>query len=126
MGRRAAAAEIWLCRVDGTHLSRRTTDRYPGGVIVIGCCRIELYLPGNGSLKGKRHILKPLMVRLQREFNVAVAEVGHNDVWQSAELALVTVANDPGFVHSALENVVRWVERNATAVQVVDWAIEII
>jgi len=94
--------------------------------MVIGCCRLELYLPGNSSLKGKRHILKPLTLRLRREFNVAVAEVGHNDVWQSAELALVTVANDPGFVHSALENIIQWIEHYAAEAQVVDWDIEII
>jgi len=94
--------------------------------MVIGACRIELHLPGNGSLKGKRHVLKPLMARLRREFNLAVAEVGYNDVWQSAELALVTVANDPGFVHSVLEGVVHWIERNAPQVQVVDWDIEIV
>jgi uncharacterized protein len=94
--------------------------------MILGYCRIELHLPGNSSLKGKRHILKLLMARLRREFNVTVAEVGHNDVWQSAELALATAANDPGFAHSALENMVRWIERNVPAVQVVDWTIEII
>ena len=93
--------------------------------MIIGFCRIELYLPANHSLKGKRHILKPLKVRLRREFNVAVAEIGQNDAWQSAELAMVTVSNDPGFVHSVLENVVRWIERNCTSAQVVDWEIEI-
>jgi len=93
--------------------------------MVIGACLVALYLPGVRSLKGKRHVLKPLITRLRREFNLAVAEVGNNDVWQSAELALVTVANDPGFVHSVLEGVVHWIERNTPDVQVVDWSIEI-
>ena len=79
----------------------------------IGACQVALYLPGVRSLKAKRHLLKPLSPRLRRKFNLAVAEVGDNDLWQSAELALVTVANDPGFVHSVLEGVVHWIERNA-------------
>jgi len=94
--------------------------------MVIGACSVELYLPGNGSLKGKRSLLKPLLNRLRREFNLAGAEVGHHDVWQSAEVALVTVANDPGRVHAVLERAVRWIETHHPEVQIVDWQIEIL
>jgi uncharacterized protein YlxP (DUF503 family) len=92
----------------------------------IGVCSIELHLPGNGSLKGKRSILKPLLARLHREFNVATAEVDYQDVWQSAVVAVVTVANDSGRVHAALERVVHWIETHRPEVQVVDWQIEIV
>jgi uncharacterized protein YlxP (DUF503 family) len=94
--------------------------------MVIGVCKIELHLPGNGSLKGKRSILKPLLTHLHREFNLATAEVGHNDAWQSAEIALTTVANDPGRVHAVLERAVHWIESRHPDVQVVDWEIEIL
>jgi uncharacterized protein YlxP (DUF503 family) len=94
--------------------------------MVIGTCRVELHLPGNGSLKGKRGILKPLLTHLHREFNLATAEVGHNDAWQSAEIALTTVANDPGRVHGVLERAVHWIESHHPEVQVVDWEIEIL
>jgi hypothetical protein len=93
--------------------------------MVIGSCTIELYLPGNGSLKGKRRILKPILSRLRREFNLSTAEIANNDVWQSSEIACVTVANDPGRVHSVLERAVRWIETHHPEVQVVDWSIEI-
>ena len=94
--------------------------------MVIGSCRVELHLPGNGSLKGKRSILKPLLSHLHREFNLATAEVGSNDAWQSAEVALVAVANEAGHVHSVLERAVRWVEAHHPEVQVVDWQIEML
>ncbi len=93
--------------------------------MVIGSCIIELYLPGNGSLKGKRRTLKPILSRLRREFNLSTAEVANNDVWQSSEIACVTVANDSGRVHSVLERAVRWIETHHPQVQVVDWDIEI-
>jgi uncharacterized protein YlxP (DUF503 family) len=92
----------------------------------IGACTIELHLPGNGSLKGKRSLLKPLLARLRREFNVAAAEVDYHDVWQSAVVSLVTVANDSGRVHTVLERAVRWIETHRPEVQVVDWQIEIL
>lgn len=94
--------------------------------MVIGACSVELHLPSNGSLKGKRSILKPLLIHLRREFNLSAAEVAHNDAWQSAEVAFVTVSNDPGRVHAVLERAVRWIETRHPEVQVVDWEIEII
>jgi hypothetical protein len=81
--------------------------------MILGACRVKLHLPGCASLKEKRGRLKPLLARLPKEFNVAVAEVGLNDVWQSAEIALVTVANrDSGFVHAELQTMVRWIEQH--------------
>ena len=94
--------------------------------MVIGACNVELHLPGNSSLKGKRGILKPILSHLHREFNLAAAEVGHNDAWQSAEIAFVTVANDSGRVHAVLERAVHWIESHHPEVQVVDWQIEIL
>jgi uncharacterized protein YlxP (DUF503 family) len=94
--------------------------------MIIGSCSIELHLPGNGSLKGKRGILKPILAHLRRRFNLAAAEVAHHDAWQSAGLALVTVANDPGRVHLVLEQAVHWIEAYHPEVQVVDWQIEVL
>lgn len=94
--------------------------------MVIGACTIRLHLPGNGSLKGKRSILKPLLTRLRREFEIAAAEVGENDAWQSAEIALAAVANDSSHAHAVLERAVHWIEVYHPEVQVVDWEIEIL
>ena len=93
--------------------------------MIIGACTVELYLPGNGSLKGKRSILKPLLLRLRKEFNLAAAEVAHHDVWQSAQIALVSVSNDVGHVQGLLEKAVRWIENHRPDLRVVDWQIEV-
>ncbi len=94
--------------------------------MVIGLCRIQLYLPGNGSLKEKRARLKPLLNGLRKEFNLAVAEVDNNDIWQSAVIAIVTVANDAGYIHALLERAVHWIEANRPDLQVTDWKIELL
>ncbi len=93
--------------------------------MTVGLCSIELYLPGSGSLKGKRSRLKPLLHRLRREFNLAAAETAHNDLWQSAGISIVTVANDAGRVYAVLERAVHWIENQHPEVQVVDWHIEV-
>lgn len=92
--------------------------------MVIAACRIRLHLPGALSLKEKRGRLKPLLARLPREFNLAAAETDLQDIWQTAEIGLVTISNDAGLVQSLLEKSVRWIERNAADVEVVDYQIE--
>jgi uncharacterized protein YlxP (DUF503 family) len=94
--------------------------------MIIGSCIVDLHLPGNGSLKGKRSILKPLLLRLRKEFNLATSEVDYHDVWQSARIGLVSVSNDAGQVHRVLEQAVRRIESWRPDLNVVDWQIEII
>lgn len=95
-------------------------------VMVIGVCCLRLHLPACGSLKTKRSLLKPLLARLHREFNVAAAETGLQDVWQSAEVTVVAVSNDPAHTQSELETIVAWVEHNRPEVQVVDTQMELL
>ncbi len=59
--------------------------------MVVALLSLELFLPGARSLKDKRMVLRRLKDRLAK-FNVAVAEVEHQDLWQRAGLALVTVS----------------------------------
>lgn len=94
--------------------------------MVIGVCTIHLRLPENESLKGKRGVLKSLMARVRNEFNVAIAEVGDNDSWQSAELGVAAVANDPSYVQGLLGRVVQWIEMNRLDIMLVDYEIELL
>ncbi|MGQ9627020.1 MAG: DUF503 domain-containing protein [Anaerolineae bacterium] len=94
--------------------------------MVIGACTIELHLPGNGSLKGKRRVLKSLISRIHKEFNVSVAEVDSQDKWQTAILGVVCVSNGQGYVQGLLTRVVHWIENNRPDVEVMDYRIEII
>jgi uncharacterized protein YlxP (DUF503 family) len=94
--------------------------------MVIGACTIDLYLPGVSSLKAKRSVLKGLIARLGKEFNVSCAELDHHDVWQSARLGVAVISNDGAHVQRTLDRVVRWIERYRPDVSVVDHTIEVI
>lgn len=61
---------------------------------VITLVSIKLLLGGCSSLKEKRSQLQPLLSRLRKEFNIAVAETGLQDYWQSAWISCVIVSND--------------------------------
>ncbi len=94
--------------------------------MVVGICTIELSLPGNSSLKDKRSVLKPLLVKLRREFNISVAEVGRQDAWRSATLGVAAVSNDAAYVHGLFERLVRWLEDSRDPIEVMDWQVEIV
>jgi len=86
--------------------------------MIVGACTLRLYLAGCTSLKQKRSRIKPLLARLHREFNVAAAEVGLQDVWQSADIAIVAVANETAPVEADLQRIVKWVEHSWPEVEV--------
>jgi uncharacterized protein YlxP (DUF503 family) len=75
----------------------------------IGVLTLELRLENSHSLKDKRHVVEGLKTRLRHKFNVAVAEIDHQDLWQRAALAAVTVSSD----HVHAEKVLRAVEEEA-------------
>ena len=59
--------------------------------MIIGLLTLDLHFPGARSLKDKRQALRSLMTRIRNEWNVSVAEVEHQDLWQRATVAVVTV-----------------------------------
>ena len=90
----------------------------------IATCIIELNLSGVRSLKEKRRILKSILSRLPRQFNVAIAEIDKQDVWQTAVIGLVTVGNDTAYLHGLLEKSVAWIEQTRPDVPVDAYTIE--
>lgn len=70
--------------------------------------------------------MKPLLARLQREFNLSCAEVGANDQHRISQVACVVVSNDSGLVQSMLEGVLRWIERNRPDMQIIDHQISLL
>ena len=86
---------------------------------------IHLHLPTCASLKEKRGQIKPLISRLHREFNVSVAEVDLNDLWQETVIGCAMIGNDQAFLNSALQTVAKWVEGNWSDGDVIEQRIEV-
>jgi uncharacterized protein YlxP (DUF503 family) len=77
----------------------------------IGVLTLELRIETSHSLKEKRHVVQSLKDRLRHKFNVAVAEIAHQDLWQRATIAAVTVSSD----RENAEKVLRGVEEETVA-----------
>jgi len=80
--------------------------------LIIGLVTLDLHFPGARSLKDKRQALRSLETRLRNRFNVSVAEVEHQDLWQRARLAVVSVNTDHAHLESTLRSVTGEAERS--------------
>lgn len=78
--------------------------------MVVGTLKVSLHIHNNRSLKEKRKVVKSIVVKVHKRFNVSIAEVGSNDKWQMIELGISTVGNDRRFVNSALDNILSYVD----------------
>jgi uncharacterized protein len=73
----------------------------------IGVIILELRLDDAHSLKDKRHYVRSLKDRLRGKFNVAVAEIDYQDLWQRGLIACVTVSASKPHAEQVLQNVER-------------------
>ncbi len=78
--------------------------------MVAGLGIIELVLGDCRSLKDKRSLLKGLLSRTQREFNISLAEVGAQDEWRRAIIGFATVGNDRRYINGRIDQVLNFIE----------------
>ena len=88
--------------------------------MVVGVLRLELLLPENHSLKGKRQVLKSLISRLHNRFNVSAAEIDNQDSWQLAELGVSCVTNDEKHADQVLASVIAFIRNERLDAEVLD------
>jgi uncharacterized protein YlxP (DUF503 family) len=93
--------------------------------MIVGVLTVELFLPSNGSLKDKRQTVKSLKQRVKNRFNVSIAEVGEQDLWQKSVLGVACVGTDTAFVNQVLDSVMN-VIHGTPLVQVVDYRMDIV
>jgi len=93
--------------------------------VVVGVLKVELFIGEADSLKDKRRVLKSLLDRLKKRFNIAAAEVGNQDVWQRSTLGITCVSNDAAHIQKIMATVVRFIE-NQGNLQVIDYSTEVL
>ena len=79
--------------------------------MVVGVCQLDLLIPDNHSLKGKRHVIRKVIDQVKHRFNVSISEVGDNDLWQRALIGICAVGNDRRHINSSLDKVIDFVEK---------------
>jgi uncharacterized protein len=79
--------------------------------MLVAALQLDLRIPGCGSLKEKRHVVKTLSNAIRSTFDVAVAETGYHDQWQRTELGVAAVGAHGYHLRKVLHGVERFVDR---------------
>jgi len=94
--------------------------------MAIGHLTLALYLPLPASLKEKRGIVKPLIARLRRDYNVSVCEADGQDVLSRAVLEVVCVSQNGALAYRQLEKIAPRVENWRHEAELIDYFIELV
>jgi len=78
--------------------------------MVVGLLTLEIEIPESNSLKAKRAVLNKLKTRVRNAFNVSIAEVDDNEVWNYATLGVAALSNQQAYVNQVLDKIVDHVE----------------
>ena len=93
--------------------------------MIVGLCTVELFISESQSLKDKRQVLHSLKDRLRGKFNLSVAEVDGQDLWQKAVLGMACVANEGGYVNQVIEQALNLI-KGVPTVEVVRTQLELL
>lgn len=91
----------------------------------IGVLRVHFQIFQARSLKEKRQVMNSVKGRLQSRFNVSVAEIGSQELWEAGELGVAMVGSDRRYVNGAMEKVLAFLNSNP-AIRIIEHDLEII
>ena len=93
----------------------------------IGVGRFELFIPASGSLKDKRQVVRSITGTVARKFNVSIAEVDFQDLWQRTALGVSCVAESMSHVRKVMQEVEKAIGRSAIdGAEIIDRTIEVV
>jgi uncharacterized protein YlxP (DUF503 family) len=93
--------------------------------MLVVVCEIELFIPGAGSLKARRRVVKHVVERIRSRCNASVAETGFQDTWQRALVAVAMVSGNRTVLEGQV-NVIRDILDATAEAEVVAFAVEYI
>jgi uncharacterized protein YlxP (DUF503 family) len=92
----------------------------------IGVCKIKLHIPGNQSLKDKRRVVKSIIPKLRNQYNISIAEVDDQDLWQLATLGISCVSNNGKHIDETITNIINFIGQNYPELEIISQETEII
>jgi hypothetical protein len=90
----------------------------------IGVLKVRLRLPENDSLKGKRRVVKSIVTQVRNKFNVSVAEVEDQDLWQLVTLGIVCVSTERRHANEILSKVAEFINSIRGDAEMLDYETE--
>lgn len=94
--------------------------------MVIGFGYVTLHILESHSLKEKRRVVKSLIERARKRYNLSISEVEHQDSWQVAGIGFTCISNSSSHADSMLAEIISFIEANVSFGSVADIHTELI
>jgi uncharacterized protein YlxP (DUF503 family) len=93
----------------------------------VGIGRYEIFIPASGSLKDKRRIIRPVTAAVRKKFNVAIAEVDHQNLWQRTTFGVSCIAESTSHCLTVLREIERVIgSTSAGEAELIDTSIRVV
>lgn len=92
--------------------------------MIVGTCEIEMVIYEADSLKEKRHVIKSIIERIKSRFNVSVAEVGYNDLWNRTIIGIAVVSNKKSLCESIIYKIINFID-NDERMEIINHSMEV-
>ena len=73
--------------------------------MIVGLLTLDLHIPESNSLKSKRMVIKSLVQKIKNKFNVSVAEVDAQNLWQRSVIGIAYVSNETVMINKVFEKI---------------------
>jgi uncharacterized protein YlxP (DUF503 family) len=93
--------------------------------MIVGLLTLDLHIPESNSLKSKRMVIKSLIDKIRNKFNVSVAEVDANNLWQRSVIGIAYVANETVIINKVFEKI-RTLVLSTHSVELIDSTMEML
>jgi uncharacterized protein YlxP (DUF503 family) len=84
---------------------------------------VHIQIPNSISLKDKRQVIKSIIEKIKNIFNVSVAEIEKNEVWNESVLACAHISNNKIFSETYLKKVFAYIEKSALEFIILDYSV---
>lgn len=78
--------------------------------MLVGTLHLQVYIPGATSLKDKRNVVKGMITKVQNRFNVSIAELHSEDLWQRATIGVAIIGDDREHIERQLQLVLNFLD----------------
>lgn len=79
-------------------------------MMLVGTLLVQVYVPGATSLKDKRQVVKGMIAKIQNRFNVSIAELNSESLWQRATIGVAIIGDDRDHIERQLQLVLNFMD----------------
>ncbi|ACK42488.1 MULTISPECIES: DUF503 domain-containing protein [Dictyoglomus] len=93
--------------------------------MLIGVCRVIISIPDSFSLKEKRKVKRSIVDRVRAKFNVSIAEVDSQEIWNELVLGISMVSTESKHIYEVMSEIIKLIEEQKEA-ELIDYEIDIL